>query len=266
MVHSKTYTAKLAIVALAVATGLLSCKKDNGVGPSSSVAKISFGLKADNASIALASTGGLAVNSTSVNAAASLINWTEGTANVNKFQFEAKKAGIKTEIEVSGSNSINLFAVSPLLFPAKIDTGTYSEIEIRLALAAPINNNIPLQLKGTFTKADGTVIPVELNVNEAMVLKTEVKNVVIDATTDLKTTFTLHLNKIFSGITAADLSSAILTSGVIVISSTSNTMLFNKAKANVVSIGGHEIEGEHHGHNGSDDGGGHESGDDHGGD
>jgi hypothetical protein len=264
MKHSKTNSVKLAIVAIAVVSGLFSCKKDSGISPSTP-AQISFRLKADNASVALASTSGTAVNSIGTNATSALITWTAGIANVSKFQFEAKKAGVKTEIEVSGSNAINLFALDPSLFPTKIDTGTYSEIEVKLALAQPTANSIPLQLKGSFTKADGTVVPVELDVNEAMVLKTEISNIVIDATTDLKATFTLHLNKLFSGITSADLSTAVLTSGTIVVSSTSNTTLFNKVKANVVNISGHEIEGEHHGHNGSDDNGANNSGDDHGG-
>jgi hypothetical protein len=118
MKHLKTRTVYFAIVALAVTTGLFSCRKDSGVTPSSG-AQISFGLKADNASIALASTSGPMVNSVGTNATGSVITWTSGTANVSKFQFEAKKAGIKTEIEVSGANTINLFAVSPSLFPYK---------------------------------------------------------------------------------------------------------------------------------------------------
>ncbi|TFF36112.1 hypothetical protein [Mucilaginibacter psychrotolerans] len=252
MKHLNTRTVYFAIVALAVVTGSFGCKKDSGVTPSTA-AQISFGLKADNASMVLASTSGPVMNSVGTNATSSIITWTSGTANVSKFQFEAKKAGVKTEIEVPGANTINLFAVSPSLFPTKIDTGNYSEIEVKLALAPPAGNSIPFQLKGSFTKADGTAVPVELDVNEAMVLKTEITNVVIDATTDLKTTFTLHLNKLLSGVTLADLAAATATSGTVVLSSTSNTALFNKIKANVGNIGGHEIEGEHHGHNGSDD-------------
>ncbi|AMR30511.1 hypothetical protein A0256_03280 [Mucilaginibacter sp. PAMC 26640] len=252
MKHLKTRKVYVALVAITVVTGLFSCKKDSGVTPLAA-AQISFGLKADNASIALASTSGPVINSVGTNATGSVITWTSGMANVSKFQFEAKKAGVKTELEVKGASTVDLFAVSPSLFPAKIDTGTYSEIEVKLALAAPSGNNIPLQLKGSFMKTDGTVMPVELDVNEAMVLKTEIKNVVIDANTDLKTTFTLHLNKLLSGITSADLAMATATSGTVIISSTSNTALFNKIKANVANIGGHEIEGEHHGHDGSDD-------------
>jgi len=257
---------KIVIVALALATSLFSCKKDNGLSPSSSSAKISFGLKADNPSMALASTPGLTVNGLATNASGPVITWTAGTATVTRFQFEAKKAGAKIEVESNGLKNINLFAIDPSFFPVKIDTGTYSEIEVKLVLVKTTSAAIPLQLKGSFTKADGTVMPVELDINEDMVIKTEIKSVVIDATTDLKTTFMLHLNKIFSGITVADLSAATVTGGAVVISNTSNVALFNKAKANAVNIGGHEVEGEHHGHNGSDDNGGDNGGESHGGD
>jgi len=48
---------------------------------------------------------------------------------------------------------------------------------------------------------------------------------------------------------------ATLTSGSIVISSTSNPILFNKAKANLAILGSAKMEDDHH--KGSDDGSGH---------
>jgi hypothetical protein len=152
-----------------------------------------------------------------------------------------------------GLTNVNLFAVDQTFTSSKIDTGTYSEIEFKLILEKSSSTSIPLVLKGSFTKTDGTIVPVELDVNDNVEIKSEAKNVVIDNTTDLKTTIILYLNKIFIGVTAAELDAATLTSGTLLVSSSSNTAIFNKAIANLVNIGGRDIEGEHHGHNGSDD-------------
>ncbi|CAN5172337.1 hypothetical protein BH09BAC6_BH09BAC6_32730 [soil metagenome] len=246
-----------AIVILTLATGLCSCKKDSAVKPSASASQMSFGLRADNTTAVLASASGIVLNSIQATTAITpVISWTTGTANVAKFKFEAKKAGVETEIEARGLTNVNLFAIDQAFVGTKVDTGTYSEIEFKLELAKSAGANIPLVLKGSFTNAAAVIVPVELDVNEDLEIKTEINNVVIDNTTDLKTTFMLHLDKMFTGITSADLASATLTSGTLVISSTSNSALYNKIKANLVNVGGHDIEGEHHGHNGSDDKGG----------
>lgn len=227
---------RFAFILLTSAVGLYSCKKDSSTDAAVD-SQISFSVKADQtaSTISNASTGVTAASVPS-------ITWTEGVANVTKFEFEAKKGNVKKEIEVSGLTNINLFAIDPTVVKSVIDTGTYKEIELKLVLTKSLTAAIPLVLKGSFTAADGTVIPVEVDVNEDLTVKAEVNNVTIDSSTDLKTTIMLHLNKIFAGISLSDLSAAVKTSGSIIISSSSNTTIFNKAKANLQSIGGAEVE------------------------
>jgi hypothetical protein len=238
---------KYTLVLFIASTSLFGCKKDRNQGPVSG-SQISFGVKADNSTSTL-STAAVNINATSTAA----INWTEGIANVTKFKFEAKTNGVKKEIEVHGLTNINLFALDPSFVNGTIDSGIYNEIEVKLVFTRSNTLAIPLTLKGSFTKADGTKVPVEFIVNEDLEVKAEAKNVVIDKTTDLKTTIMLHLNQIFQGINAAALESAALTDGKIVISSTSNTTIFNKAKANVEHISGAKFEGEHDHLGGNDD-------------
>src|SRR5476651_52924 len=172
----KITPAKFAIAILVLTTGLFSCKKDTGVAASTTSSQLLFGLTADNA-LATASTSGLTINASTIATPAN-ITWTSGIANVSQFKFEAKKAGVEKEVKASGLSNIDLFALAPLLTNAQIDTGTYSEIELRIEFAKSATA-IPLDLKGSFTKADGSIVPVEVVLNEDLEIRAEAKNVVV---------------------------------------------------------------------------------------
>ncbi|MDN3548705.1 hypothetical protein [Mucilaginibacter aquaedulcis] len=244
----KTKTRLILTLLFVVIIGLISCKKESTTNPAAGSAAILFGVKADQVSSSLVSASVSAVNATTA-----MVNWTEGIANVSKFEFEARKNGIKKEIEVKGLTNVDLFALAPSFANAPIDTGVYNEIEVKVVLAKS-NAAIPLTLKGNLTKTDGTVIPVELYFNEDLEIKAEAKNVTIEKASDLKTTIMLHLNGIFQQISIADLQQATLTDGKIIISSTSNNVIYNKVKVNIQQIA--ETEFEHRHHDGSDDNGG----------
>ncbi len=231
--------------------GLNSCKKDIG-GAVTQESQIAFSVKADlsatnNSGNALSSIGTVAGSGSGASSSATTpaVNWTEGSANVSKFEFEAKKGNVKKEIEVKGLNNINLFAIDPSVVKSVIDTGTYREIELKLVLAKTTSTAIPLSLKGTFTATDGTTTPLEINVNDDLTVKVELDNVKIDASTDLKATFVLGLNKVLQGLSIADLSTATKTSGKVIISSTSNTALLNKVKINLQNIAAAKVESQH---------------------
>lgn len=238
-----------------VASALLNfsaCKKDVNTALNQD-SQITFSVKAD---LSATSNSGNNLAASTANTSAPSVTWTEGLANVTKFQFEAKKGNIKKEIEVKGLTNINLFAIDPAIVKSVIDTGTYREIELKLVLSKSSSTLIPLTLKGTFTAADGTLTPIEINVNEDLIVKVELENLKIDASTDLKTTFVLGLNKILQGISLSDLSAATKTSGKILISSGSNTALLNKVKLNLQNIAAAKVESEHRSGKG-EDGAGH---------
>ncbi|MDN3586254.1 hypothetical protein QWY86_06220 [Pedobacter aquatilis] len=221
---------------------LNGCKKDDNLSLDQD-AQIAFSVKADlTASSNTGNSVSAASTTTSVTPA---ITWTEGIANVTKFEFEAKKGNVKKEIEVKGLTNINLFAIDPAVVKSVIDTGSYREIELKLILSKTTSTAIPLTLKGNFTAADGTLTPIEINVNEDLLIKVEINNVKIDASTDLNATFVLGLNKILQGLSLSDLSTATKASGKILISSTSNAILFNKIKLNLQNIAAAKLESKH---------------------
>jgi hypothetical protein len=254
----KFTTGTFAAIALAVLS-ITACKK-TGSSPSSKTSQLSFEMQADNSTTNLSSSStGLSTNSTFTGIAG--LTFTSGTANVSRFKFEAKRNGVEIEISSRNLTSIDLFALSPKIAGVTLDTGTYREIEISAMLQHSSDTSaIPLKLKGTFS---GT--PIEFDLNDDVTIKAEAENITVTRTTDFVALVHMHLNKLEAGITAADLQAATLTNGVIVISRTSNTTIYNKVLANLSTCGENEFR-EHHNGGGDDNSGKGNGGDDHGND
>jgi hypothetical protein len=234
---------------------LAACKK-NGTMPSSTGPQMSFQVKADNLSTNLASA---TQGSASVNSITGL-TWISGIANISQFKLEAKKNGVETEIKSKNLTNVDLFALSPSIANVTIDTGTYKEIEIRVVFRKTSDTSaLPLMLKGTFTTSGGTVIPIEFDFNDDATIKAEAHNITVTSTTDFVALIHLHLGKLEAGISAADLEAATLTNGMIVISNSSNTSIYNRVLSNLGNSGESEFDEHHkdgHGDGGNDGNGG----------
>ena len=235
-----------ALVLLIIVISSSSCKK-SGVSPSTSnnpapnATQVSFSVLSDSAPAVLASGPFASLAATASAAAAPVIKFTSGVANITKFEFEAKKNGAKVSFETQNLANVDLFALNPTFIKTLIDTGLYSEIEVRMILSQSTTSAIPLTLMGTATTAAGSV-PFEFDFNQNLEIKSESQNVVVSHTKTLKSLFLLHLNMILSTITADDLAAATLTNGTIVVSSTSNATIFNKIVANLGSVGDTKFE------------------------
>jgi hypothetical protein len=248
---------KKSLILLIVLLAAFGCKKSNTPAPSPKASQVAFGIKAINPTTVLAaSTSNLTVNSLNTNAvAAPIIQFTAGIANIAKFKLEAQSASTQVEIETRNLMNVDLFAATPSVINTTLDTGTYKQIEVSVVLTQSADTAaIPLKLKGTFTAADGSIVPIEFDINQNLTIKAEAKNVSLHNTGDLSTIVSLHLDKIVAGITASDLNSATKTGSVVVISNTSNVTLFNKIAFNVENCGDTQVEDDHHngdGENGS---------------
>lgn len=205
-----------------------SCKKgDSGSG------KLSYRVKPANFTASIGSTisgSGLPVV---INSNSSL-TWISGSLNVSEIDFEAKSKNVEIEYELKQAVNIDLFNLSPILGSITIPVGTYEEVELDLELKKSISNIIPLTLKGSYIDANGAKIPVEFYFNEDFEVEVEAENIVVSANKDYIGLINIQLNKFLTNVVSADLSSATKTAGgVIVISSTSNTELYAKLKANL---------------------------------
>jgi hypothetical protein len=251
---NKSVTLKKSIIILFVALAVYSCKKSSSPRPTTT--QVSFGVKADNPMVSLAASVSNTVNLT---AATPIIQFNTGMANITKFKLGAIMSNMgasmdnnmgnnntmgnnNMEIETNGLMNVDLFATMPSLVHTSMDTGMYKEMEVGMVFTQSATGTMPLILKGSFTAADGTLIPVEIDVNENLTILASAKNVVVHNVKDMSTIVMLHLDKIVAGITAADMNAAVKTAGVIIISSTSNMSLYNKIKLNVVTCGDTEVQ------------------------
>jgi hypothetical protein len=251
---NKSIKLKRSLIFLMAVLSVYSCKKGNTPSPSTKASQVAFGVKAVNSSTMLAAFS--AKSTLSSVATTPVIQFTAGVANIAKFKLEAKTANSSIEITTKNLMNVDLFALNPSVVTATLDTGTYKEIEVRVELAQSADTSaIPLKLKGSFTASDGTVTPVEFDINENLTIKAEAANVILHNTGDLSTIVQLHLDKIVAGITAADLNAASKTGGVIIISNTSNVDLFNKIKFNVEGCGDTQVKEDHGGDHGNSDSG-----------
>lgn len=220
----------VALVSLAVT----SCKKDSTGTSTAATSEMAFSVASDNPSVTLDAINGPVVQSTGTSAVSAGVTWTSAIANIAHFKLEVKKNGVEKEVSTTALTNVDLLAAVPGFVKANVDTGTYSQIELRIVLAKSTGTDIPLTLKGTFTTKGGATVPIQYEFNEDAIIKLEAENITVDGTNNVTAGADLHLNKMLFGITSAVLDGATRTGGTIIISSTSNTTLYARIKLNVL--------------------------------
>jgi hypothetical protein len=233
---------------LGIVSILSACKKNDNASTSTDT-QMAFALSANGSVSPVSVTGnsdGLTTNSLATNASGSAsITWTSGIANVSGFKLEAKKKGVEIEITSRNLTSIDLFAATPATISTAIDTGTYSEIELRVLFTKSATATLPLTLKGNYTSTTGTVTPIEFDFNDDATIKIEAENITVDGSTDVAALAKLDVSKLVTGFAASVLDNATRTNGTIIISSTVNANIYNFIKANINGCG-HWGGFEHH--------------------
>jgi hypothetical protein len=236
----KTFKTSIFAAVLLSVMVLAACKKNSSTPkPASATSQLAFQMQAVNNS------SNLATNSLATSSIAGL-TWTAGMANISKFVFEAQRNGVTINVTSRNADSVNLFTVNPTVTYITLDTGVYKEIEIKVYLEPTSDtSHLPLKLTGTFTNDSSKVIPIELDLNSDVTISAEADNVHITGITDYVALVQMELPKLTAGVTAADLNSATLTNGKIIISKTSNTSIYWKIKSDFADCGHSEFR-EHH--------------------
>ena len=205
------------LISFIAATTLLttSCKKNNNNG----TAGVKYQLQTTNRSSVIART-------TSGN-----ILWTSGSAYATEVKFEAKKDNNEVEFKSQTAQLIDIFLPVATLSTITLNPGTYSEVEFEVELN-PSGSNPALELNGQYTSGPVTT-PVKFTVNSPLELKNEKNNVVVTDNNSYKALTTLNLSLITTGVTETMLNNAVRTGGTILISSTSNSNIYNIILANL---------------------------------
>ncbi len=205
-----------------------SCKKDS----SSSSSTLRIKAQATNNTFPILKAGSLTTPS---------FAWDTCYINVSKIDFEAEKKenanaqGFSNiDFEWRGTKKINLFSINSFVGEINLQPGVYEEISLEVkALKADAGTSPVFYLSGTYTNATGAIIPIKVIVNEDIVFKAEAEGgTTLNAVNNYTSLINLNLALLMNGILQSDLDSVILTNGKIVISSTSNVLLYAKIKGN----------------------------------
>ena len=199
---------------------LASCKKDN-----TDNSGFTFQLKTANPT------------STVTRTMATVI-WQSGFVNANLIKFEAKQSGNEVEFKSSVQRHIDLFALPSDIGNITVPAGVYDETEFKIFIAP--NSGAPaFQLQGTVNNT-----PVTFQVDNNIFIKAEQRQVTLSGSNVALTT--LNLSGLTQGVSATDFANAIQTNGTIMISSSSNTNLYNAILTNLSRLGETEVEVHHH--------------------
>jgi len=231
----KTTFVKAGISVMIAAVMLSSCQKGN-LSPGTALSEqLSMGVKVDSAItyFAVNNTGVTVVNGASI--AAASISVTSAIANINGFRFEGKRRGLQIKLKSNNLSTGDLIAAKTSMTSIYLDTGAYTEIKIKVEFSKSATTTLPLIIKGNFTTSTGTVIPLEFDLNDNVLITMGANDVVVDGKAALVSIITLHLNKLLTGIGEADAVAATQTNGTIIISSTSNSAIYNKILNNLAS-------------------------------
>lgn len=188
-----------------------------------------------------------------------LLDWDVCTMNVSRIEFEAEgketenaQNSYKVSYEWKGSKVVDLFDASSVIGDIVLDPGVYDEIELEIEAAKSQNATTPVfYLAGTYTDGEGTVIPIEITMNEDFKFEVEKEGTTFDGTDDYSALVTLNLALLMSGVSESDLDAATLTDGKLIVNKTSNPNIYLKIKSKILSCG--DVKYDHHGDDDDDD-------------
>lgn len=209
-----------------VATGLLfsSCKKNNNNVDNATPGQpqLAVQIKTSNNNAGVGQKG----------TANAHILWTSGFAYPRKIVFEAKQNDLSVEFTSTADQQIDLMASIAASFGNfTLPAGVYDEVELKIDLDKK-DHDPAMVLEGTFT-SNTTTYPVRLEIDNFLELKTESENVTISNDSTYTAVTTIDLSSVTSDITESMLLNAQLTNGTIVISPSSNVLMYHTILSNL---------------------------------
>lgn len=220
--------AKSLLLLGSLALGMIACSEDEVMLDQTAQAQADLNKSQVNLSFNTVQT------STQVNARtlANTLTFTSGFITLREIQFEGEtdtdsvEVNLEQEIKIDFATGLTTPDISALAF----QPGTYREIEVEMELQD--NGDQPaIVLNGTFTDADGQEHPIRFEFNSGETFEVEKEGTFTFAENEsVVTQITFNPNVWFAEVSAEQLSLASKNSeGIIVISSTENTNIFDTA-------------------------------------
>lgn len=228
---------RLTLFSLSIGLLLISsCTKNTNNGS----ATIQFQAQANNSTYTMTGSSITPISSTSNTSGVATVNWTSGYVNATEFEFEAEKENnnnqadtMHVQYEAKGPFRLDLFAAPAAIASINLATSTYDHVQVEILGIKSTTGDPNFYLKGTYKNAVGIVTPIEIKVNETFNFNSEISKWQAQAIT-YSSLVKLHLDLLLKNVTPALLDNAAQTSSTIVISSTSNTNIYQLIVANLM--------------------------------
>ncbi|MFD0992402.1 hypothetical protein [Tenacibaculum geojense] len=157
------------------------------------------------------------------------LNFSSGYITIREVVFDGENQSTNQSISRSheqiASVNYQTGAISPELI-VTVPGGLYSNVNLGIELQDDTSNP-SVVIEGSYTNSNNEELPIRFEFNSGEVFEANAQTVMINNNADIVGKITFDAISWFSTVTAEQLDSAILTNGVIVISSTSNTEIFS---------------------------------------
>jgi hypothetical protein len=202
------------ILAAIVAGSIIfsSCEKDNPTG------KITLEVNTTSSST---------VNLKGTKAANDLV-FTSGTITIREVVFDGEvgATSVSRTIEQVADIDYATGTVTPEVV-IEVPAGDYTDVNLGIELQ-DVNDDHTVVIEGTYTNSSEEVIPIRFEFNSGEVFEAIAASVSIEPGADIIGKITFDAISWFGTVTSNELDNATQTDGVIVISGTSNTTIFDK--------------------------------------
>lgn len=209
-------TKTLVLTATLFTTLLYSCKKEDHTQPG-----VSYQLSTTNRTTTVSGTQSMAVT------------WNSGYAYSKKIEFEAQNAGGQVRFQSESIKKIDLFTPIGSFGSVMVPQGNYSQVEFQIELLQTATD-AAFELRGNYNST-----PIIFKINSAFELDADLSNVTVADGKAYTASIALNLANLTKGISSDMLNAATKdASGVILITASSNTSLYDTMVSNLHSIEG----------------------------
>lgn len=148
----------------------------------------------------------------------------------------------RSKFEFTGPVKVDLFNLTSVIGGTNLEPGMFDNISIEIKSFKFDAKSSPLfYLTGNYTNSTGTVKRINIVINQDFEFKIE-KTDTLNFSNDITSVIKMNLVLLLNGVTQTELDNADLTNGKLVISSSSNVLLFNMILRNLHESGESEFE------------------------
>ncbi|GAA4329047.1 hypothetical protein GCM10023184_19260 [Flaviaesturariibacter amylovorans] len=176
---------------------------------------------------------------TSSNASSTDFTFTSAKGSGKQIAFKGD-GSTRVEEYLLNFNNVDFFSngAAGAIASIKVPAGSYTNAQFNYQMIP--SRNPALEIRGTYN-ANGTPVPVRINLDQFVEISTKMPSVTLEAGKTYTATLNLDLAKVVEGITASHMTNATRTNGEVVIAYYSNPALLQTVVNNINNVIQHSV-------------------------